>query len=173
MFADWPIARRIAASSVVALAVGVLLATLFNGLSNNYPIRLGQVVACILAAIVVIGLVVSSITMRLADYSWLFRNELTGALAGMFRVRQLTQDDSHVICREDQVVDEVNLALRLVMRQFEPFGFAPRFNLEARQVAEPQQQIVDSVHRSRMETRRQILQLLLERVENRFVEQIT
>ena len=69
MFADWPIARRIAASSVVALAVGVLLATLFNGLSTNYPIRLGQVVACILAAIVVIGLVVSSITMRLADYS--------------------------------------------------------------------------------------------------------
>jgi predicted Zn-dependent protease with MMP-like domain len=69
MFADWPIARRIAASSVVALAVGVLLATLFNGLSTNYPIRLGQVVACVLAAIVVIGLVVSSITMRLADYS--------------------------------------------------------------------------------------------------------
>jgi predicted Zn-dependent protease with MMP-like domain len=69
MFADWPIARRIAASTVVALAVGVLLATLFNGLSTNYPIRLGQVVACVLAAIVVIGLVVSSITMRLADYS--------------------------------------------------------------------------------------------------------
>jgi len=69
MFADWPIARRIAASSVVALAVGVLLATLFNGLSTSYPVRLGQVVACVLAAIVVIGLVVSSITARLADYS--------------------------------------------------------------------------------------------------------
>jgi predicted Zn-dependent protease with MMP-like domain len=69
MFADWPIARRIAASSVVALAVGVLLATLFNGLSTNYPVRLGQVVACVLAAIVVTGLVVSSITARLADYS--------------------------------------------------------------------------------------------------------
>jgi threonyl-tRNA synthetase len=70
--------------------------------------------------------------MRLADYSWLFRNERTGALAGMFRVRQLTQDDSHVICREDQVVDEVNLALRLVRRQFEPFGFHPRFKLATR-----------------------------------------
>jgi threonyl-tRNA synthetase len=70
--------------------------------------------------------------MRLADYSWLFRNERTGALAGMFRVRQLTQDDSHVICREDQVVDEVNLALRLVRRQFEPFGFQPRFKLATR-----------------------------------------
>jgi threonyl-tRNA synthetase len=70
--------------------------------------------------------------MRLADYSWLFRNERTGALAGMFRVRQLTQDDAHVICREDQVVEEVNLALRLVQRQYEPFGFQPRFKLATR-----------------------------------------
>jgi threonyl-tRNA synthetase len=70
--------------------------------------------------------------MRLADYSWLFRNERTGALAGMFRVRQLTQDDSHVICREDQVIDEVQLALRLVRRQYEPFGFQPRFKLATR-----------------------------------------
>jgi threonyl-tRNA synthetase len=70
--------------------------------------------------------------MRLADYSWLFRNERTGALAGMFRVRQLTQDDAHVICREDQVVEEVDLALRLVQRQYEPFGFQPRFKLATR-----------------------------------------
>jgi threonyl-tRNA synthetase len=70
--------------------------------------------------------------MRLADYSWLFRNERTGALAGMFRVRQLTQDDSHVICRDDQVIEEVNLALRLVRRQYGPFGFEPRFKLATR-----------------------------------------
>jgi threonyl-tRNA synthetase len=70
--------------------------------------------------------------MRLADYSWLFRNERTGALAGMFRVRQLTQDDSHVICRDDQVIDEVKLALDLVRRQYEPFGFEPRFKLATR-----------------------------------------
>ena len=69
MFADWPIARRIAASTVVALAVGVLLATLFDGLSPSYPVRLGQVVACVLASIIVIGLVVSFITSHLADYS--------------------------------------------------------------------------------------------------------
>jgi threonyl-tRNA synthetase len=70
--------------------------------------------------------------MRLADYSWLFRKERTGALAGMFRVRQLTQDDSHVLCRDDQVIDEVNLALTLVRRQYEPFGFQPRFKLATR-----------------------------------------
>jgi threonyl-tRNA synthetase len=70
--------------------------------------------------------------MRLADYSWLFRRERTGALAGMFRVRQLTQDDSHVLCRDDQVIDEVNLALNLVRRQYAPFGFEPRFKLATR-----------------------------------------
>ena len=70
--------------------------------------------------------------MRLADYSWLFRRERTGALAGMFRVRQLTQDDSHVLCRDDQVIDEVNLALNLVRRQYAPFGFKPRFKLATR-----------------------------------------
>jgi threonyl-tRNA synthetase len=70
--------------------------------------------------------------MRLADYSWLFRNERTGALAGMFRVRQLTQDDSHVVCREDQIIAEVNLALSLVRRQYAPFGFEPTFKLATR-----------------------------------------
>ena len=70
--------------------------------------------------------------MRFADYSVLFRKELTGALAGMFRVRQLTQDDSHVFCRDDQVADELRLALSLVNRQFAPFGFHPRFKLATR-----------------------------------------
>ena len=70
--------------------------------------------------------------IRFADYSVLFRKERTGALAGMFRVRQLTQDDSHVFCREDQVVDEVNLALSLVRRQYAPFGLEPTFKLATR-----------------------------------------
>jgi threonyl-tRNA synthetase len=72
------------------------------------------------------------LSIRMADYSWLFRNERTGTLAGMFRVRQLTQDDSHVVCRDDQVIDEVNLALNLVRRQYHPFGFEPTFKLATR-----------------------------------------
>ncbi|HEX2193934.1 MAG TPA: threonine--tRNA ligase, partial [Candidatus Limnocylindria bacterium] len=70
--------------------------------------------------------------LRFADYSVLMRKEVTGALSGMFRVRQLIQDDSHVFCREDQIGDEVDLALRLVQRQYEPFGFQPRFKLATR-----------------------------------------
>jgi threonyl-tRNA synthetase len=70
--------------------------------------------------------------IRFADYSVLFRKELTGALSGMFRVRQLVQDDSHVFCRDDQVIDEINLALDLVRRQFAPFGVQPTFKLATR-----------------------------------------
>jgi len=70
--------------------------------------------------------------IRFADYSVLFRKEVTGALSGMFRVRQLVQDDSHVFCRDDQVVDEINLALDLVRRQFAPFGVEPAFKLATR-----------------------------------------
>jgi threonyl-tRNA synthetase len=70
--------------------------------------------------------------IRFSDYSTLFRKERTGALAGIFRVRQLTQDDSHVFCRDDQVIDEINLALSLVRKQYEPFGLEPRFKLSTR-----------------------------------------
>ena len=70
--------------------------------------------------------------IRYADYSVLFRKELTGALSGMFRVRQLVQDDSHVFCRDDQVIEEINLALRLVRIQFAPFGVEPTFKLATR-----------------------------------------
>jgi threonyl-tRNA synthetase len=70
--------------------------------------------------------------LRFADYSVLFRKELTGALSGMFRVRQLVQDDSHVFCRDDQVIEEINLALDLVRRQFAPFGVTPTFKLATR-----------------------------------------
>jgi threonyl-tRNA synthetase len=70
--------------------------------------------------------------IRFADYSVLFRKERTGVLAGMFRVRQLTQDDSHVFCRDDQVDDEIRLALALVRKQYGPFGFEPRARLATR-----------------------------------------
>jgi threonyl-tRNA synthetase len=70
--------------------------------------------------------------IRFADYSVLFRKERTGVLAGMFRVRQLTQDDSHVFCRDDQVDDELRLALSLVRKQYAPFGFEPKARLATR-----------------------------------------
>jgi predicted Zn-dependent protease with MMP-like domain/uncharacterized membrane protein len=69
MLSRWPMGRRILASLLICLCVAVLIATVANGLSTDYPVRLMQVVACIAAAVVVIALVVSFITTRLSDYS--------------------------------------------------------------------------------------------------------
>jgi predicted Zn-dependent protease with MMP-like domain len=69
MFANLPIGRRILFSALVALCVAVLVATFFNGLSSSYPVRLVQVLACAVAAIGAIGVVVSAVTGRLSNYS--------------------------------------------------------------------------------------------------------
>ena len=49
MLSDWPMARRIAVSAVVALSVGVLIATLAGGLSPSYPVKVMQLIAAKLA----------------------------------------------------------------------------------------------------------------------------
>jgi predicted Zn-dependent protease with MMP-like domain len=68
MFARLPPGRRVAASALVAFCTAILIVTLLGGLSRNYLERLVQVIACALAAIVVLGAVISWITGRLADY---------------------------------------------------------------------------------------------------------
>lgn len=41
--------------------------------------------------------------LRMADFGVLHRNELSGALSGLTRVRRFQQDDAHIFCRNDQV----------------------------------------------------------------------
>lgn len=60
--------------------------------------------------------------IRLAELGSMFRSELSGALGGLSRVRQINLDDAHSFCREDQVVDEVVLALRAIARCYEILG---------------------------------------------------
>ena len=52
--------------------------------------------------------------MRYADFGVLHRNELSGALTGLTRVRRFQQDDAHVFCRKDQIKDEVVAALEFM-----------------------------------------------------------
>jgi predicted Zn-dependent protease with MMP-like domain len=68
VFARLPAGRRIAASALVAFCAAILIVTLFGGLSQNYLERLVQVTACAMAAVVVLGAVISWVTGRLADY---------------------------------------------------------------------------------------------------------
>jgi predicted Zn-dependent protease with MMP-like domain len=68
MLADWPAGRRIAMSALFTFCVAILVVTVLGGLSNIYLVRLMQIIACALAAIVVLAGVMAAITGRLADY---------------------------------------------------------------------------------------------------------
>ena len=71
--------------------------------------------------------------MRLAEIANVYRNERSGTLHGMLRVRGLTMDDAHIFCREDQIEDEIFQMLDLVdvvLRQ--TFKFEYRLDLATR-----------------------------------------
>ena len=69
LLAHWPTGRRIAVSAGFCLCIAVLIITLFQGISDSFLLRGVQTVAIAIAAIGLIGMVVSAITGRLADYS--------------------------------------------------------------------------------------------------------
>lgn len=52
--------------------------------------------------------------LRLAELGTVYRNEKSGALAGMTRVKGFTQDDAHIFCAPEQMVDEINLIIDFV-----------------------------------------------------------
>ena len=52
--------------------------------------------------------------MRLADFGVLHRNEFSGALHGLTRVRRFQQDDAHIFCRPDQMEHELKQFLKLL-----------------------------------------------------------
>ena len=61
--------------------------------------------------------------IRLAEMGVCHRNEPHGALHGIMRVRQFTQDDAHIFCREDQLVDEVRVFCDLLDAIYRDLGF--------------------------------------------------
>jgi threonyl-tRNA synthetase len=61
--------------------------------------------------------------MRMAEMGCCHRNEPHGALHGIMRVRQFTQDDGHIFCREDQIVEEVRLFCEMTDRVYRDLGF--------------------------------------------------
>jgi len=62
--------------------------------------------------------------LRLAELGLVHRNEPSGVLHGLFRLRQFTQDDGHVFCAEEHVHDELVRFLARVKRLYASFGFA-------------------------------------------------
>ena len=60
--------------------------------------------------------------IRMAEFGCCHRNEAHGALHGLLRVRQMTQDDAHIFCREDQITAETKRFLELFSRVYADMG---------------------------------------------------
>ena len=61
--------------------------------------------------------------IRMADFGVLHRNEISGALSGLTRVRRFQQDDAHIFCRYDQIMNEVLCFLDFMSYVYDIFGF--------------------------------------------------
>ena len=70
--------------------------------------------------------------LRVAEIGRLHRNERSGTLTGLFRVRQITMDDAHIYCRPDQVQDEITGVLGLVREFYKYFDLEPSYRLGTR-----------------------------------------
>lgn len=70
--------------------------------------------------------------IRFAEFGVLHRNEISGALHGLTRVRRFVQDDSHIFCRPDQIEREVAGVLDLIKFTYSIFGFDFRLELSTR-----------------------------------------
>ena len=75
--------------------------------------------------------------MRYVTFDVLHRNELSGALSGLTRVRQFAQDDCHVYLREDQIADEVKFLMDFILGYYDTFGLTAKLKFATR----PEQRI--------------------------------
>ncbi|KAK2845563.1 hypothetical protein Q7C36_010417 [Tachysurus vachellii] len=70
--------------------------------------------------------------LRMADFGVLHRNELSGALTGLTRVRRFQQDDAHIFCAMEQIESEIKGCLEFLRAVYDVFGFTFKLNLSTR-----------------------------------------
>lgn len=70
--------------------------------------------------------------VRFADFGVLHRNELSGTLTGLTRVRRFQQDDAHIFCMVEQIEEEIKGCLHFLQSVYSTFGFSFQLNLSTR-----------------------------------------
>ena len=91
--------------------------------------------------------------IRYHEQTPLHRNEASGVLSGLTRVRQFSQDDGHCFVMESQIGDEVEQVLRLVKRVYGDFGMKPEMKLSTRPPEYPRRDRAVEPRGGRVETR--------------------
>ena len=70
--------------------------------------------------------------IRMAELGLVHRYEASGALNGLFRVRSFTQDDAHIYCRKDQLLEEITTLLKFYQEMYEVFNLDYKIELSTR-----------------------------------------
>ncbi|ARC54093.1 threonine--tRNA ligase [Candidatus Riesia pediculicola] len=76
--------------------------------------------------------------LRIAEFGNCHRNELSGSLHGLMRVREFTQDDAHIFCTKEQVFEEIKKCIGMVQEVYKTFGFK---KISIRLATRPKQRI--------------------------------
>ena len=76
--------------------------------------------------------------LRFSEVTAVYRDENTGQLAGLTRVRSITQDDAHIFCRLDQVKDEARGIYEIITKFYEAFGMPLSIRLSVNDPAHPE-----------------------------------
>lgn len=76
--------------------------------------------------------------LRMAEFGCCHRNEPSGALHGLMRVRGFTQDDAHIFCTEEQIQKEVSSCIEMVFDTYKTFGFE---NISIKLSTRPEQRV--------------------------------
>src|SRR5205814_8879353 len=75
--------------------------------------------------------------LRYVTFDVLHRNEVTGALSGLTRVRQFQQDDCHVFIREDQIASHVGFLPKFILGSYYSFGLTAKVKFATRTETRP------------------------------------
>ncbi|MCC5879054.1 MAG: threonine--tRNA ligase [Idiomarina sp.] len=86
--------------------------------------------------------------LRMAEFGCCHRNEPSGALHGLMRVRGFTQDDAHIFCTEAQIQEEVSGCIRMVYETYKAFGFE---NIDVKLSTRPEMRLGDDAMWDRSE----------------------
>ncbi|XOV77883.1 MAG: threonine--tRNA ligase [Aestuariibacter sp.] len=78
--------------------------------------------------------------LRMAEFGSCHRNEPSGALHGLMRVRGFTQDDAHIFCTEEQILEEVSGCIKMVYETYNTFGFE---NIDVKLSTRPEKRVGD------------------------------
>ncbi|KKQ27077.1 MAG: Threonine-tRNA ligase [Candidatus Magasanikbacteria bacterium GW2011_GWC2_37_14] len=81
--------------------------------------------------------------IRMSEVTAVYRDENTGQLQGLSRVRSITQDDAHVFCRLDQVQEEVKSLYEIIQKFYQPFGMPLKVELSLSDSKQPEKYLGD------------------------------